>query len=151
MANCVAGRKGLTVHPDRVAQRRPQPARANEQAQSRKPPGIRGKLRDLLDRSSAHFRAFSSDNSNGLVANENLSTTHILGCADVICSSGRGKRPSRRRQNWRVENDKAARSVGGSHSLRNQRLPRPVRTGGGRSVTPSFTQLVSLGRLLLFG
>ena len=29
-------------------------------------------------------------------------------------------------------------------------LPRPVQTGGGRSVTPSFTQLVSLGHLLLF-
>ena len=32
-----------------------------------------------------------------------------------------------------------------------QRQPRPVQTGGGRSVTPSSTQLVSLGRLLLFG
>ena len=33
----------------------------------------------------------------------------------------------------------------------NQRPPRPVQTGGGRSETPSSTQLVSLGRLLLFG
>ena len=81
------------------------------------------------DRSSAHFRAFSSDNSNGLVANENLSTTHILGCADVICSLGRGRKPSRRRQNWRVENDKAARSVGGSHSLR---TPTSTTTGADR-------------------
>ena len=32
-----------------------------------------------------------------------------------------------------------------------QRPPRPVQTGGGRSVTPSSTQLVTLGRLLLFG
>ena len=32
-----------------------------------------------------------------------------------------------------------------------QRPPRPVQTGGGRSVTPSSTQLVSLGRLLIFG
>ena len=31
------------------------------------------------------------------------------------------------------------------------RLPRPVQTGGGHSATPSSTQLVSLGRLLLFG
>ena len=63
----------------------------------------------------------------------------------------RGTKPSRRRRDWRMEIDKAARSVGGSHSLRNQRPPRPVQTGGGRSVTPSSTQLVSLGRLLLFG
>ena len=33
----------------------------------------------------------------------------------------------------------------------NQRPPRPVQTGGGRSVTPLSTQLVALGRLLLFG
>ena len=32
-----------------------------------------------------------------------------------------------------------------------QRPPRPVQTGGGRSVTPSSTQLVSLGLLLFFG
>ena len=32
-----------------------------------------------------------------------------------------------------------------------QRPPRPVQTGGGHSVTPSSTQLVALGRLLLFG
>ena len=51
----------------------------------------------------------------------------------------------------RVETHRAARSVGGSHSLRNQRPPRPVQTGGGRSDTPSSTQLVSLGRPLLFG
>ena len=33
----------------------------------------------------------------------------------------------------------------------NRRPPRPVQTGGGRSVTPSSTQLLALGRLLLFG
>ena len=33
----------------------------------------------------------------------------------------------------------------------NKLPPRPAQTGGGRSVTPSSTQLVSLGRLLLFG
>ena len=31
MANCVAGRKGLPVHPDMVAQRRPQPREGVEQ------------------------------------------------------------------------------------------------------------------------
>ena len=42
-------------------------------------------LRDLLDRSSAHFRAFSTDNSNDLLANEILSTTHLLlDCADAF-------------------------------------------------------------------
>ena len=33
----------------------------------------------------------------------------------------------------------------------NQRPPRPVQTGRGRSVTPSSTQLASLGRLLTTG
>ena len=33
----------------------------------------------------------------------------------------------------------------------NRRPPRPVQTGGGCSATPSSTQLVSLGRLLLTG
>ena len=32
-----------------------------------------------------------------------------------------------------------------------RRPPRPVQTGGGRNETPSSTQLVALGRLLLFG
>ena len=151
MASCALGHDKLPVHLDRVAQRRPQPARANEQAQSRKPPGIRGKLRDLLDPSSAHFRAFSTDNSNGLLANEILSTTHLLlGCADASVRRRRGGKPSGRRQSaWSSQS--AARSVGGSHSLRNQRPPRPVQTGGGRSDTPSSTQLVALGRPLLFG
>ena len=40
---------------------------------------------------------------------------------------------------------------GGSTPCVNQRLPRLVQTGGGRGVTQSSTQLVSLGRLLLFG
>ena len=39
---------------------------------------------------------------------------------DLSChvSRWRGKRPSRRRQDWRVENHGAARSVGGSRSVR---------------------------------
>ena len=51
----------------------------------------------------------------------------------------------------RVESNGAARSVGDSHSLRKQRSPRPVQTGGGRSETLSSTQLVALVRLLLIG
>ena len=85
MASYAVGHHKQPVHSDRVAHRHPQPARASEQAQSRKPSGIRGKLRDLLDRSSAHFRAFSTDNSTGLLAQEILSTTHLLlGCADAF-------------------------------------------------------------------
>ena len=52
-----------------------------------------------------------STSLSGLVAKENLSTTHLLDSADVICSS-------RRRQDRRVESYSAARSVGVSHSVR---------------------------------
>ena len=67
-------------------------------------------------------------------------------------SRWRGKKASKRHQDWRVEIDKAARSVGGSHSLRkpgvhHDRCTLEVAV----AQHLSSTQLVSLGRLLLFG
>ena len=108
VVTCAVGHHKQPVHPDRVAHRRPQPAKARRKS-------WRCASLVLLDLSFQTRERFSASLTKFGARTDNTS-----------------RRPCRARGEP-------------------QRPPRPVQTGGGRSVTPLSTQLVSLGRLLLFG
>ena len=105
VTTCVFARAKPPFHLDKVAQRRLQPLRAGTLHKSN-PLVDHLAVRPVhgnLSRPSGHSSSSRSvirthaTSISGLVANENLSETHPLGCADLICSSGRGRRPWRRR------------------------------------------------------
>ena len=113
----------------------PQPARAMENPRSAKLPAGPGNVLHL-SRSSGTVILVEPNRDN-----RKVSVTFVAERQKAMKEAPK-----------RVESDNAARSVGGSHSVRISSVHHDrCRPGGGRSVTPSSTQLVTLGRLLHFG
>ena len=105
-------------------------------------------VRDVRDSSTIGLRASERASPELLDRTHSESLATFWTC-HVTVSRWRGKRPSRRRP-CQARGDRQGCTECRRFPLRAY-LPRPVQTGGGRSVTPSSTQLESLGRLLLFG